>query len=128
MEKLCIKYVVGREHVLPDKIAIELKVRFTNDRLQEWHGKRCHTGHTEETSCVLMIKKNIQTIYQESDLNNFSILDLQKRFNVLKNLVKRDKEKNKKKSNSLTLFEWTKYYEDSFLNFFLCPFTEDFPR
>ena len=41
---------------------------------------------------VLIIKRDIQTINQESDLDNFPILDLQKRLvKVLKNFMRRKK-------------------------------------
>lgn len=52
----------------------------------------------------VLIIKDIEIINQNSDLDNFCILDLQKSLvKILKNFVRRDK-KNEKKSSS-TLFE-----------------------
>lgn len=47
---------------------------------------------------VSIIKRNLQILDQESDLNNFPILDLQKRHvKALKNFVRKDKKMKRNK-------------------------------
>ena len=85
------------EQVLPDKIEIDLKVALKMTGYKNDMEKDVTLDIQKKLADVLIIKRDIQITNQESDLDHFPILDLQKRLvKVLKNFVRRDKEKMKR--------------------------------
>ena len=85
------------ELVLPDKIETELKVDLKMIGHKNNMEKDVTLDIQKKPADVLIIKRDLQTINQESDLDNFAILDLQKRLvKALKNFVRRDKENIKR--------------------------------
>lgn len=49
IDRLYLKDVMEEDQILPDMIEW-----FEIDRLQEWNGKRCYTGHTKETNDLII--------------------------------------------------------------------------
>ena len=77
------------EQFLTDKTEINLKV--------DLKMTGCKKDIQKKPAEVLIIKRDIQITNQESDLDNFPILDLQKRLvKALKNFVRREKGKMKR--------------------------------
>ena len=67
------------EQVLLDKTETDLKVDLKMTGYKNDMEKDITLDIRKNLADVLIIKKDIQIAYQESDLDNFSILDLQKR-------------------------------------------------
>lgn len=69
--------MTGMEQILSDKMEKVLKMELQMKDPREWFGKGCSTGFIQNNLLMfLKIKKEIEMINQENDMENVFLLDL----------------------------------------------------